>query len=145
MPPFEDPKTLATKRRAATVVAALIQLAGIAVTQPSFADKGNSDFGRSRMSGPPAVADQPGSSSAAIYYHSPADAQANKDPVLGGVIDAGVVNEFFGPTYRLETPALTSVGLLGLAGYFEGVIGATLTGPLGQTMSGSLRISVTPT
>jgi hypothetical protein len=131
---------VATKRRAAAVAVALILLAGIAVAQPSY--EGNPDFSLPGRSGsPPAIAGLPGPSFAAIYYRSLSDAQTSKDPILGGVIDTGVVNEVFGPTYRLEAPALASIGLLRLAGYFEGVMGATLTGPLGQTISGSRSVT----
>jgi hypothetical protein len=123
-------------------VAALVSLASIAVTQPSFADGGNPAFGFPDVSeSAPAVAGLPGPSSAAIYYHSSVDARANENPVLGGVIDSGVVDEFLGPAYRLETQVPASVWRLRLAGYFEGIMGATLTGPLGQTISGSQSIS----
>jgi hypothetical protein len=133
---------LATKRSATSVVAALVSLASIAVTRPSFADGGNPAFGLPNVSeSAPAVPGLPGQSSAAIYYHSSVDAHVNNDPILGGVIDRGVVDEFLGPTYRLETQVPASVGLLRLAGYFEGIIGATLTGSLGQTISGSRSIS----
>jgi hypothetical protein len=107
----------------------------MAVAQPSH--EGNQDFSLSGVSGSaPAVAGQP-PSSAAIYYRSSKDALASKAPILGGMIDAGVGDEFFGLVYRLEEPAVASIRRLRLAGYFEGVMGATLTGPLGQTISGS--------
>ena len=81
-----------------------------------------------------------GASTAVTFSHSSVDALAGTSTLLGVVTDAREVPEFYGNTIRQEAPSAASITIVGLARYFEGVIGATLTGPLGQTLSGSRSI-----
>jgi hypothetical protein len=59
---------------------------------------------------------------------------------VAGGLDARADLGFFGPTYTFETPVLrgqASISILGVAGHPQASIDATLTGPLGRTISGS--------
>ena len=91
-----------------------------------------------------AVPGEPGPSFAMIYYHSSVDAGTSKNFVLGGGVVGGLSARadlgFVGPTYTFEMPVLggrASISLLGVAGRPAASISATLTGPHGQTLSGS--------
>jgi hypothetical protein len=111
----------------------------------SFADEGGVSFWLPGLFGSlAAVPVEPGPSFAAIYYHSSVASSGGKTFVLGGGVAAGLNARadlgFFGPTYTFETPVLggqASISLLGVAGHPAASINATLTGPLGRTISGS--------
>jgi hypothetical protein len=83
-------------------------------------------------------------------YHPAAEANAQKAFNLGGQIVAGVDGHAnlvaFGPTYIFATPVLggqAAVSLFGIAGSNLASVSATLTGPLGRTISGSRTDSLT--
>ena len=63
-----------------------------------------------------------------IYYHSSVDAGTSKNFVLGGGVVGGLSAraDLVGPTYTFEMPGRPAAS-----------ISATLTGPHGQTLSGS--------
>jgi hypothetical protein len=92
----------------------------------------------------------PGWSWVSVYYHTSVDAGRNKNFTRGAVVVAGLKGQgdlaLYGPTYTFATPFLgaqASVSLLGIAGRNQASIDATLTGPLGNTISGSRADAVT--
>ena len=93
---------------------------------------------------------QPGWSWATLYYHASVEAGAGQRFPRGGQIDVGLQGRgnivAFGPTYTFTTPLLgaqLSMSLLGVAGRNQGAVDATLTGPNGNTISGSREEALT--
>jgi hypothetical protein len=95
-----------------------------------------------------AVPAEPGGSFATLYVHPSVSANGRKDFRLNGRIVAGLKGDgnlaAFGPTYTFETPVLggqAALSVLGIAGQSIASIAATLTGPRGNTLSGTLSDS----
>jgi len=95
-----------------------------------------------------AVPAQPGWSFATLYVHPSVSANGKKDFPLNGRIVAGLKGSGnltgFGPTYIFETPILggqAALSVLGIAGQNIASIAATLSGPRGNTLSGTLTDS----
>jgi len=127
-------------------------LAAVAVTSmPSVgrADEGGISFWLPGLFGSlAAVPAQPGWSFATLYVHPSVSANGKKDFPLNGRIVAGLKGSgnlaAFGPTYTFETPILggqAALSVLGIAGQNITSIAATLTGPRGNTLSGTLTDS----
>jgi hypothetical protein len=90
------------------------------------------------------VPGQPGLSFTTVYVHTSVAAGGNKSFPLNGQIVAGLKGggnlAVFGPTYIFETPVLggqASFSVLGIGGRSDASISATLTGPRGNTLSGT--------
>lgn len=90
-----------------------------------------------------AVPGTPGWTLATFYYHSSVEAGAGRSFNRGGNVVVGIDGRAdflgFGPTYVFETPVLgarASLGVLGIYGRSQASVDATLTGPLGNTISG---------
>ena len=120
--------------------------AGLAcVPQAAVADEGGVSFWLPGQYGSLAAAPgQPGWSFASIYYHTSVDASAGKDFRVGGGIQSGLNARadmvILNSTYTFSTPVLgaqAALGLTGLIGRNNVGIDATLTGPFGNTISGS--------
>jgi hypothetical protein len=97
-----------------------------------------------------AVPGQPGWSFATFNYYDAVSAQKSFDFVRGGSIEAGVNSrvdfQYFYPTYVFATPVLGGQASLGMGGLFGNngtSIFGTLTGPGGNSISGSRSDSVT--
>jgi hypothetical protein len=95
---------------------------------------------------------QPGWSFATLYYHASVEAGADQAFPRGGKgrISLGIEGRgnivAFGPTYIFTTPLLgaqLSLSLLGVGGRNQGTVDATLTGPNGNTISGSRTEALT--
>ena len=113
--------------------------------QVALADQGGLSFWLPGLFGSLAAAPgQPGWSFTTIYYHPTVEANAQKAFNLGGQVVAGVNGHAnlvaFGPTYIFATPILggqAAVSMFGIGGRDVASVSATLTGPLGRTISGS--------
>jgi hypothetical protein len=118
---------------------------------PATADEGGISFWLPGMFGSLAAAPaQPGWSFAAIYYHTSVSAEAGKAFKRGGNVTAGVDGRadlmLYGPTYTFAEPifgAQAAVSLFNIAGRNTTSIDATLTGPLGNSISGHRSDTVT--
>jgi hypothetical protein len=90
-----------------------------------------------------AVPGNPGVSFSTIYIHPSVEAAGGKNFVRGGAIVAGIQGRgnivAFGPSYtfaELVFGGRATLSLFGTAGRNEASIDATLTGPMGNTISG---------
>ena len=97
-----------------------------------------------------AVPGQPGLSVASFYLHPEVSASANKTFQIGTQVVAGIQGRGdlvgFGPTYIFAPPVLggqASVSLLGVGGRNWASVAATLTGPMGNEISGSRSQALT--
>lgn len=126
--------------------ASLLAVAAVLICPaPSSADEGGISFWLPGLNGSLAAAPSvPGPSFTALYYHTSLGASGGKTFELGGKIVGGLSGQAnlaaFGPTYTFATPVIgaqLSVSLLGIAGASMASVDATLTGPLGRTISGS--------
>jgi len=99
-----------------------------------------------------AVPGKPGWSFASIYYHSSISAGASEAFPRGGAgqVDVGMSGRgdlvAFGPTYTFDQPVWggqLALSLLGVAGRSHACVDATLTGPLGGSVSGERCDSLT--
>jgi hypothetical protein len=86
----------------------------------------------------------PGWASSTIYLHIQSSAQANKEFVRGSSVVAGLGASadaiVQGITYTFATPVLggqAAVTVLGAPGHVDAAVSATLTGPRGNTISGT--------
>jgi len=86
----------------------------------------------------------PGWAFTMLYYHTSVSAGAGAAFPRGGRVDLGIDGRgditAFGPTYIFATPVLgaqASMSMLAIAGRNQASALATLTGPLGNTISGS--------
>lgn len=96
---------------------------------------------------------EPGWAMSAVYYHTSVDAGANQAFPRGGrgEVDLGIDGRsdaiFFVPTYTFAEPILgdaqASLGLLVPIVHSWAQVDATLTGPLGNTISGQRSDSLT--
>jgi hypothetical protein len=115
------------------------------VPRPALADQGGISFWLPGLFGSlAAVPGVPGPSFAALYVHTSVAAGGNKSFPLNGQIVAGLKGggnlAAFGPTYTFETPVFggqAALSLLGIGGRTDASISATLTGPRGNTLSGT--------
>lgn len=136
-------------RRAGSIVrASLFSAAFLSVTLSfptlAAADEGGISFWLPGQFGSLAAAPgTPGWSFATFYYHTSVDAGASRSFQRGGNLVVGLEGRGdlvgFGPTYVFQTPVLgaqAAISLLGVAGRNHASIEATLTGPLGNTISG---------
>jgi hypothetical protein len=135
-------------RRAAVALLATCGLT--AIPEIAAADEGGLSFWLPGLFGSLAAAPgQPGLSWSTTYYHTSLAASGGQTFQLGGSRGASIVAglhaqgdlAFFGPTYIFATPVLggqLSLGIFGLGGRNVGSISATLTGPLGRSISGAL-------
>lgn len=131
-----------------------IQLAGLAVfvagigiltSQPTFADEGGVSFWLPGQFGSLAAAPgQAGWSFASIYYHTSVDADGGKNFRIGGGVQSGLHARadlaLLNATYTSAAPifgAQAAIGVTGLVGRNKVDVDATLTGPFGNTISGS--------
>lgn len=80
------------------------------------------------------------------YYHSTADSGSNKTTLRGARITTGLQAKadilFFSPTYVFETPimgAQASVSLTAPLARIDASVQGSLTGPFGNTLSGSRK------
>ncbi len=87
----------------------------------------------------------PGWSWTTAYYHSSVDAGADQEIPRGGRVDVGLKGRgdlvLFGPTYTFATPVLGgqfSLSALTWGGRSNAEVDATLTGPGGRTVTGSI-------
>src|SRR5262245_9546871 len=118
-----------------------------ALTTPAAADEGGLSFWLPGLYGSyAATPTTPGWSFATVYIHTSVDAGADKAFPRGGRgrvslgLQGGGDLAAFGPTYTFEDQVLggqLSLGLLGVGGRSEGSVDVTLTGPQGNTVSGS--------
>jgi hypothetical protein len=138
------------RRRHITALLVAIVMITASIVE-SFVDEGGVSFWLPGLFGSlAAVPVEPGPSFAAIYYHSSVASCGSKTFVLGGGVAAGLNARadlgFFGLTYTFETLVLggqASISLPGVAGHPAVPINATLTGPLGRTISGSRYVDRT--
>jgi hypothetical protein len=142
-----------TGKRRLTRPAAAALLAGLALATPSpgSADEGGVSFWLPGLFGSLAAAPaQPGWAFTSIYYHTSVEAEAGRTFRRGGNVVAGLDGRadlmLYGPTYVFAEPlfgAQAAISLFNIAGRNEASISATLTGPLGNTISGSRTDSLT--
>ena len=130
--------------RAASLLVLSISLLA---ARSAAADEGGTSFWLPGQFGSfAAVSGEPGWSLPIVYYHASMDAGASRAFRIGGRIVAGLDADadlaILAPTYVLRTPILggqAALGVAAIAGRMEVGISATLTGPGGGTVSGSLR------
>jgi hypothetical protein len=123
----------------------------IAAPSPVRADEGGVGFWLPGEFGSfAAVPGEPGLSVATFYYHPSVSANANKTFQIGTQIVAGVDGRGdlvgLGPTYVFATPVFggqASVSLLGVGGRNWASVAATLTGPMGNEISGTRSQALT--
>ena len=125
----------------------------IGLSSIAWADEGGVSFWLPGLYGSfAATPTEPGWSWATLYYHSSVDAGADQAFPRGGRgrVSLGVSGRAdivaFGPTYTFATPLLGaqfSLSLLGLGGRSEASADVTLTGPRGNTLSGSRTDTLT--
>ena len=121
-----------------------VGVAGLS-TQQARAGEGGVSFWLPGLFGSlAALPGQPGFAWTTLYYHTSVGAGGDKVFVRGGRFEAGIEGRGnavgFGPTYVFATPvfgAQASVSTLGIAGHMDASIDATLTGPRGNTISGT--------
>jgi len=114
--------------------------------QTAAADEGGVSFWLPGQFGSfAAVGGEPGWSLPIVYYHTSADAGAARSFRVGGRITSGLDVDadlaFIVPTYVFRTPvwgAQASLSIAAVAGRVEVGIDATLTGPRGNALTGSL-------
>jgi hypothetical protein len=114
-------------------------------SQCARADEGGVSFWLPGQFGSLAAAPgQPGWSAATVYYHATVDASAGKNFRIGGGIQAGLAGRadlvFLNLNYIFATPVLgaqAAFGMTGAYGRMRAGINATLTGPFGNSISGS--------
>jgi hypothetical protein len=127
----------------ATVLLAIVAIAS--VPRASIADQGGISFWLPGLFGSlAAVPGQPGWSLSTLYVHTSVAANAGKSFPLNGQIVTGLKGggnlAAVGPTYTFTTPVLggqAALSLLAIGGGSEASISATLTGPRGNTLSGT--------
>jgi hypothetical protein len=130
---------------------ALGAISSVAMPRMALADEGGVSFWLPGLFGSLAATPaQPGMSWATIYYHTSVDAGGERNFTRGTRVVAGLNGQgdlaLFLPTYVFSTPVLgaqAAVSLLGVGGRNQASINATLTGPLGNTISGSRSEAVT--
>jgi hypothetical protein len=132
-------------------IAALAVLSLLSTITVADADEGGVSFWLPGQFGSLAATPaQPGWSAATVYYHTTSNAGAGQTFVRGGSVQAGLDARadlgFFNGTYVFATPvfgAQAAVGLTGAFGRIDASVAATLTGPLGNSISGARSDSFT--
>ena len=140
-------KSTAGNKPAAFIFLALSAIAS--APNAAMADQGGISFWLPGLFGSlVALPGEPGWSVASLYIHTSVAASAGRDIILNGRIVAGLSGTAniagIGPTYTFETPVLggqAALSLLGIGGRSDASISASLTGPRGNTISGSLSDS----
>jgi hypothetical protein len=126
--------------------AAAIAIAAVVwMPTASLADEGGVSFWLPGQFGSlAAVPGQPGFSFASVYYHTTVDAEAGRNFRIGGGVQSGLHARadlaLLNATYTAAMPILgarASFGVTGIAGRNNVGVDATLTGPLGNTISGT--------
>lgn len=135
------------KRPARGQIAALAICVSALTVQPKTADadEGGLSFWLPGLFGSLAATPaQPGWAFATIYYHTSVEAGGATTFRRGGSFVAGLDGQgdlaFFGPTYVFATPFLgaqAAISVVGVGGRNQASISGTLTGPNGNTISGS--------
>ena len=134
------------RRRVAGTLASTAVLAGAApFVSPAAADEGGVSFWLpGQMGSFSAVPSDPGFSLPLVYYHTTADAAADKPFPRGGRTTLGVDATgdlvFAFPTYVFKQPLLGAQASAGVGfggGHLKVSVDATVTGPLGNTISGA--------
>ena len=123
----------------------------VAASSVALADQGGVEFWLPGEFGSFAAAPgQPGFSVAGFYYHPSVTASANKTFQIGKQFGVGIEGRGdlfgFGPSYTFATPVLggqAAVSLLAVGGRNWASVAATLTGPLGNQISGTKSQSLT--
>lgn len=136
---------LSTNRRFLISGALVAAVLTVGTIERARADEGGVSFWLPGLFGSlAALPGQPGWNWATLYYHTSVSAGADKVFPRGGRFDTGLDGRGdafgFGPGYVFATPVLgaqASVSLLGIAGHMNASVNATLTGPLGNTISGA--------
>jgi hypothetical protein len=116
-----------------------------------YADEGGVSFWLPGQFGSLSAAPaQPGWSFAGIYYHTSLNAGAGKKLEIGGQVRAGLDVRadlaFLNATYVSPQPVFggqAAFGLTGVVGRMRASVDATLTGPLGNTLSGARTDTIT--
>jgi hypothetical protein len=141
---------VALQRRLKIPVAMLLAAATLSFTSTSQADEGGISFwlpGQfASLAATPAT---PGWTFAALYYHASVGASGGRNFNRGGNIVVGIEGRGdlvgFAPTYVFHTPVLgaqAAISVFGIAGRNHASVEATLTGPLGNTISGERGQSI---
>ncbi|MGM4988149.1 SphA family protein [Tardiphaga sp. 841_E9_N1_2] len=133
-----------------STIAATVAAFAFFAPAATFADEGGVPFWLSGQFGSlVATPSTPGWQAAAIYYHSSVSAGRGAVFPRGGRIEAGLNAKpdllFLNSTYVFATPLLggqASIGLTGAFGNMGASISGTVTGPLGNTVTGSRNESV---
>ncbi|WP_024575736.1 transporter [Afipia sp. OHSU_I-C4] len=129
----------------------LFGMAACMASRTAIADEGGVSFWLPGQFGSlAATPGTPGLSWAMLYIHPSVDAGAGARFPRGGRVDLGIQGRgdllAFGPTYIFATPFLgaqVSASVLGIVGRNEGTVSASLTGPMGNTISGSRTQALT--
>jgi hypothetical protein len=137
-------------RRRCAIVAVVFAVTALA-PQASRADEGGVSFWLPGTFGSlAAVPGTPGFGFASIYYHTSVEASGGRSFFRGGRFVAGLEADgdlmFLIPSYTFANPVLggqLALSMTGVVGNMRAGIDATLTGPLGNTISGSFSDSVT--
>jgi hypothetical protein len=131
---------------ALTVIVAAALIAG-----PARADEGGVSFwAPGQFSSLAAVPGEPGFAFPVVYLHASADAGASRTFLVGGNLTAGIDAKvdllFFFPTYTFVEPVLGGQAAFGVgwaAGHARGTADIAITGPRGNTFTGSRTDTVT--
>jgi hypothetical protein len=137
--------------RAVALRGAMLALVFAAAPNTARADFGGIIFWLPGLMGSlAAVPGQPGWSWLTMYIHLASEAGGGKTFQAGGAFVAGLRARAdavaFGPTYIFATPVLggqASLALFGAYGRATADISATLTGPMGNTITGTRSESLT--
>ncbi|MDW9830368.1 SphA family protein [Sinorhizobium meliloti] len=136
------------------LIAGLVTASAVSAPNYAVADEGGISVYLPGFYGSFAAAPtEPGWAMSAVYYHTSVDAGANQAFPRGGrgEVDLGIDGRsdavFFVPTYTFAEPILgdaqASLGLLVPIVHGWAQVDATLTGPLGNTVSGQRSDSLT--
>ena len=132
-------------------LAIALALSAIAPVGSGYADEGGISFWLPGQYGSfAATPAEPGWSWASVYYHASLAAGADQQFPRGGQINAGLDANanllLFGPAYTFADPVLggqLTLSMMAVGGRNEASIDAVLTGPNGNTLSGSATDSLT--
>jgi hypothetical protein len=144
-------KTFGFRRVGLCATAGLFGLTAAFMARAALADEGGLSFWLPGQFGSlAATPGTPGLSWAMVYIHPSVSAAGGAGFPRGGRIDLGLKGRgdlvALGPTYIFATPFLgaqVSASLLGIVGRNEGSVTASLTGPMGNTISGSRTEALT--
>jgi hypothetical protein len=127
-----------------TAAAGFATMVAVVTPKPVFADESGVSFWVPGLFG--SLAATPGVlgwAISAVYFHSQVSSEAGKSFSRGGRIEAGLDGTaniaLYGATYVFQTPFLgaqAAISMFGVAGRNDAAISATLSGPLGNSISG---------